>query len=40
MVLPVDQLAQSGVQNSGFIQAVFFIFLKFRFETGEFEENV
>ena len=41
-VLPVDQLAQSGVQNIGFVHTsgLFFHFFEFRLETGEFKEKV
>ena len=41
-VLPVNQLAQSGVQNIGFVHTSrrFFYFFKFRLETGEFKEKV
>ena len=41
-VLPVDQLAQSGVQNIGFVHTSrrFFHFFEFQLETGEFREKV
>ena len=40
-VLPVDQLAQSGVQNIGFVHTSrrFFLFFEFQLETGEFKER-
>ena len=41
-ILPVDQLAQTGVQNIGFVHTSrrFFYYFEFRLETGEFKEKV